>query len=193
MLYTLSRVLFSKEGQPPNITKNITFKQEGTLFLIIKTVSLLHFKKGSLKILTHTLPRWAPVMLHSCWNVCNSRCLFHNFSLKIALSRFPFPVSREFGLKLWIRHANLNSKFKSPVMCSDTKRLEMLIVLHIYLFLMSYNSSNMSFGDIETIVPYNKSGEMYCDLFLRKFDFWLNYSSDSLYIGFHSQSLRILW
>ena len=42
-------------------------------------------------------------------------------------------------------------------MCSDTKRLEMLIVLHIYLFLMSYNSSNMSFGDIETIVPYNKS------------------------------------
>ena len=78
-------------------------------------------------------------------------------------------------------------------MCSDTKRLEMLIVLHIYLFLMSYNSSNMSFGDIETIVPCNKSREMYCDLFLRKFDFWLNYSSDSLYIGFHSQSLRILW
>ena len=56
-------------------------------------------------------------------------------------------------------------------MCSDTKRLDMLIVLHIYLFLMSYNSSNMSFGDIETIVPYNKSREMYCDLFLRKFDF----------------------
>ena len=37
-------------------------------------------------------------------------------------------------------------------MCSDTERLEMLIVLHICLFLMSHDSSNMSLGDIETIV-----------------------------------------
>ena len=37
-------------------------------------------------------------------------------------------------------------------MCSDTERLEMLIVLHICLFLVSYDTSNMTLGDIETTV-----------------------------------------
>ena len=37
-------------------------------------------------------------------------------------------------------------------MWSDTELLQMLIILHIYLFLMMYDSSNMSLGDIETII-----------------------------------------
>ena len=45
-------------------------------------------------------------------------------------------------------------------MCSDTERLEVLIVLRICLFLMSHDSSDMSFGDIETIVSYNQSREI---------------------------------
>lgn len=32
-------------------------------------------------------------------------------------------------------------------MCSDTGRLEMLIVLHVCLFLMSNDIDNMSLGD----------------------------------------------
>ena len=55
-------------------------------------------------------------------------------------------------------------------MCSDTECLELLIVLHIYLFFMSYDSSNMNLGDIETTI-YNQSREKYCDLFWGKFDF----------------------
>ena len=51
----------------------------------------------------------------------------------------------------------------------------------------------MSLGDTESIVSYNQPGEMYCGLFLGKFDFLLNYSSDSSYIGFLSQSLRIFY
>ena len=38
-------------------------------------------------------------------------------------------------------------------------------------FLMSNDNSDMSLGDIETIVAYNQSGEMYCDLSLDKFAF----------------------
>ena len=49
-------------------------------------------------------------------------------------------------------------------MCSDIERLEMLIVLYMCSFLMSYDSRDMSLGDIETIVSYNQSREMYCDL-----------------------------
>ena len=49
-------------------------------------------------------------------------------------------------------------------MCSDTERLEMLIVLYMCSFLTSYDSRDMSLGDIETIVSYNQSREMYCDL-----------------------------
>ena len=56
-------------------------------------------------------------------------------------------------------------------MCSDTERLEMLIVLHICLLLMLFDSSNISLGDIETIVSYNQSWEIYCDLSLSKIDF----------------------
>ena len=37
----------------------------------------------------------------------------------------------------------------------------------------------------------NQSREMHCELPLGKFNFKLNYSSDSLYIGFRSQWLRI--
>ena len=42
------------------------------------------------------------------------------------------------------------------------------------------------------IVPY-QSREMCCNLSLGKFDFWFNSLSESSYIGFHSQSLKILW
>ena len=45
-------------------------------------------------------------------------------------------------------------------MCNDTERVEILIILHIYLFLMSYDSSNSSVGDIETIVTSNQSREL---------------------------------
>ena len=71
-------------------------------------------------------------------------------------------------------------------MCSDTESLKMLIVLHTCLFLMSYDSSNMSLDDIETFVSHNQSGEMYSDLLFDKFDSKFNYLSDSSYIGFHS-------
>ena len=47
-------------------------------------------------------------------------------------------------------------------MCSDTKRLEMLIVLdHISLVLMSYGSGDMCLGDSDTFVLYNQSSEAY--------------------------------
>ena len=52
-------------------------------------------------------------------------------------------------------------------MCSDTE----LVFMHICSFLMSYNSSNMSLSDIETIAVYNLSRGICCDLPLGKFDF----------------------
>ena len=52
---------------------------------------------------------------------------------------------------------------------------------------------NMSLGDIETIVSCNQSRVTHWDLSLGKFNSELKYSSDSLYIGFHFQSLTILW
>ena len=56
-------------------------------------------------------------------------------------------------------------------MCNDAECQEMLIVLHIYLFLLPYDSSKMSLGDIESIVLRNQSREMHCDLSVRKFNF----------------------
>ena len=53
--------------------------------------------------------------------------------------------------------------------------------------------TNMSLGDIETIVSCNQSRVTHWDLSLGKFNSELKYSSDSLYIGFHFQSLTILW
>ena len=41
-------------------------------------------------------------------------------------------------------------------MPKDTERLENIIFLHIFLFLMSYDSSNASIGDIKTIALYNQ-------------------------------------
>ena len=38
---------------------------------------------------------------------------------------------------------------------SDIKRLDMLIVLHICLFLMSYNTGYTSLADNEIIISYN--------------------------------------
>ena len=50
-------------------------------------------------------------------------------------------------------------------MWNDTESLEMLTVFHISSFLMlNY------IGDIKSIVFYNPSGEMYCDLSFGKFD-----------------------
>lgn len=46
-------------------------------------------------------------------------------------------------------------------MCNDTKRLDMLIVLDISLFLMAYGSGDMCLGDSDTFVLYNQSRETY--------------------------------
>ena len=46
----------------------------------------------------------------------------------------------------------------------------------------------MSLGDTDTIVPYNQSREIYCDLPLGKFDFESSHSSFSSYIEFYSHS-----
>ena len=58
-----------------------------------------------------------------------------NFSLKIDRSRLLFPIFNEFDLTLWIHDSKFQSssdwKFWSSIICSDTERLEMLIVLHI--------------------------------------------------------------
>ena len=70
------------------------------VFLNKKIVFLLHFKKGGFKNSKHILPRQALAMLHSCLNVCNSRCLFHNFNLKLGRSIFLLRISDELGLKL---------------------------------------------------------------------------------------------
>ena len=43
----------------------------------------------------------------------------------------------------------------STVICSDTKRLEVLIVLHICSFFMSYDTDYTSLGDSETIISYS--------------------------------------
>ena len=56
-------------------------------------------------------------------------------------------------------------------MCSDTECLVMLIILHICSFLMLNDSGHMNLGNIEAIVSYNQSGEMYYDLSLGKIDF----------------------
>ena len=70
-----------------------------------------------------------------------------------------------------MRYFSSDLKIDSPVMCSDTECLEMLIVLHICSFPLSNNSSYMSPGDNDNIHLFNQSGEMYCELFLGKFDF----------------------
>lgn len=62
----------------------------------------------------------------------------------------------KFNLRLasmhWIHSSISDLKFLSPIKCSVTKRLEILIVLHICSFLMSYDSSYKSLGDSETVV-----------------------------------------
>ena len=52
----------------------------------------------------------------------------------------------------------------------------MLFVLHICLLLISYDSSDMGLGEIETIVLCSQFREIYCELSLGKFDFyWINH------------------
>ena len=48
-----------------------------------------------------------------------------------------------------------------------------VIFFHICLFQMPCDSSDMSLGDIVTIVSCNQSREMFCELSLGKFDFEL--------------------
>ena len=48
-------------------------------------------------------------------------------------------------------------------MCSDTERLEMLSVFAFCLFIMSYKISDMSLGDIDSMVSYNYPREISCD------------------------------
>ena len=63
--------------------------------------------------------------------------------------------------------------------------------LHIYLFLMSYNSSYTSVGDSDTTFSYNHINQSVPhDVLgapLDKFDFYVNYLLDGSYIGFYSQ------
>lgn len=59
-------------------------------------------------------------------------------------------------------------------MCSDTERLKMFIILHIFFFFVLYDSSGMSFDDVNTIVSCNLSRAMYCDLYLGKILIKLN-------------------
>ena len=63
--------------------------------------------------------------------------------------------------------------------------------LHIYLFLMSYNSSYTSVGDSDTTFLYNHINQSVPhDVLgapLDKFDFYVNYLLDGSYIGFYSQ------
>lgn len=74
------------------------------------------------------------VMLHSCWDICNSRCVFNSFDLKIFQSKFLLLISNEFGLMLSMPYSSPYSKFQSPIMSSDTETQEMLIILHIRFF-----------------------------------------------------------
>ena len=64
-------------------------------------------------------------------------------------------------------------------MCSDTERMEMLIVSHICSFHMSYDSIDISLRGNKTMVLYNQSRETYSDLSLGKFGSKLNYSFNS--------------
>ena len=59
-------------------------------------------------------------------------------------------------------------------------------------FFLIYSVTNMSLGDVESIISGNQSSVTHCELSLNKFNFYLKYSTDSLYIGFHFQSLTIL-
>ena len=71
----------------------------------------------------------------------------------------------------------------------------MLIILHICLFLMSYDNVYTSLGDSETIILYNhiqRSPLRDVIPSLGKFDFQLNYSSDGSYIGHYNQSFSAL-
>ena len=43
----------------------------------------------------------------------------------------------------------------STIICSDTKRLQVLIVLHIFSFFMPNDTDYTSLGDSETIIPYS--------------------------------------
>ena len=67
---------------------------------------------------------------------------------------------------LWIQHSNSDSKFYSRNTGSDTKRLEMLIVLYICLFLILYDSGDTSLGLLlYKLISNNQFREMYCDFF----------------------------
>ena len=74
----------------------------------MKTTFSLHFKKGSCKKLG--------VDQHlSCYitveNFVTAGVFFHNFNLKIVRSRFLLPISKEFGLRFWIRRSSSDSNF----------------------------------------------------------------------------------
>ena len=127
-------------------------------------------------------------MLHKFWDICNSSCFFHTWNLKIGRSRFLLPISNEFCLKFKVCHSSADSKFLSPIMGSDTECLEMLVLLHICLFLILYYNSNMS--------PwwqwhYHCAQSVQRDVLWLTFGyvwFLVNYSNDISYIVFHSQS-----
>ena len=60
-----------------------------------------------------------------------------------------------------MRHTSSDLKIESPLMCSDTVCVIMLIVLDICSFPIPNDSGYMSLGDIETTLSNNQSREMY--------------------------------
>ena len=149
-----------------------------------------------------SLVKFAKFLTKPFWRTHGNDCLWKNrrtfcvgkcLSCYIVAENFVTPGTfYNFNLT-FKEQPSSDSKFLSPLICSNAECLEILIILHICLFLTSYDSSKSRLCEMETIVASHQSGELYCNLSLRKFDFQWNYSSHNLYIGFHSQSVRIRW
>ena len=88
-----SAVLFRKSG--PYITTKHNNKKFKILFWVIlkkKSASSIHFKRNISEKWTHILPKQMVVMLRNCWYVCEARCFFSYFKLKIGWSRFQLQI-----------------------------------------------------------------------------------------------------
>ena len=115
-----------------------------------------HLKKGSSGKWMQIFPRLMFVVLHSCWYVCKFRCFVLLISTWILLNQTFYS---KFSSKFWFDTLML---WYSTVVSSDTKHQEMLIILHICSFLMTYDSGYMCLGNSDTC----KSNQiMYCDFF----------------------------
>ena len=88
------------------------------------------------------------IMLYNCWNNSKSRCFFIVSTWKSVDQDFQFPMSSD-----WRFDTSFYLRFEIPihndVQCYWTP---WEVVFHICLFLMSYDRSDMSLSNIETIV-----------------------------------------